>query len=126
MTIGDTYYLHSVQAVEDCEVLMIPIPSFNALLEDNVFCRFYVDALTKKLYIASNKSKYLTTLSAKDRFLQHIRSEAIGNTFIIPFTLAELAKQLGMTDRHLRRVMGELKSKEIIEVVKNKIYLKED
>lgn len=123
---GDAYYIHSVRAVEDCEVLMIPLRSFNALLEDNLFCQFYIDSLTKKLYVSTNKSKYLSTLSAKDRFLEHLRNEAIGNTFIIPTTLGELAKQLGMTDRHMRRVMNELKSKEIIEVIKNKIYLKED
>ncbi len=122
---GETYYIHSVQAIDDCEVLMIPISRFNLLLDDTTFSKFYIDNLTKKLYVASNKSKYLTTLSAKDRFIQHIENESKNGVFHIDYTLAELAKQLGITSRHLRRVMNDLKENDVITTDKSNIYLKE-
>lgn len=122
---SEEQYYHTVKAIEKCEVIAIPKSRYDQLITDPIFSNFYIQNLTRKLHKASIKSKYTITLSAKDRFIQFLRDNQVGNVYTLTTTYADLAKFIGVTSRHLRRIMSELKKDEIIEVVKKDIILKE-
>lgn len=128
--IGDLEYskksphLHSVVACEDIDALLLPIENMNILLNDIIFCRYYILNLTKKLNLTSKKSTELNTLSAKERFLHYLEVETENNIYKIKNTFEELASKLGMSSRHLRRVINELKEENIIEVNQKTITIK--
>ncbi len=119
-------YIHTVIAQEKVQALLIPADKMIGLLNDVSFCRFYISNLSKKLNISSKKSKDLTTLTAKERFMNHISSEAVNREYIVLHTYEDLSKQLGTSSRHLRRIITELKEENIIDVSLKSIIIKED
>jgi CRP-like cAMP-binding protein len=121
-----TPYVHTVIAKEKVQALLIPIEKMASLLNDIMFCRFYISNLSKKLNISSKKSKDLTTLTARERFLNHVYSKAVDKEYIVHQTYEELAKQIGTSSRHLRRIITELKEENIIDVSSKSIKIKED
>ncbi len=121
-----TPYVHTVIAKEKVQALLIPIEKMIGLLNDVTFCRFYILNLSKKLNISSKKSKDLTTLTAKERFMNHISSEAVDREYTVLHTYEELAKRVGTSSRHLRRIISELKEESIIDVSSKSIIIKED
>lgn len=104
--------LHSVTALTPCVVLAIPKSVFEREMMENVaFLRFVCERLAGKLHQSSKNYSRSMLYPVKSRFcyyLLQLSEEAEADIF--PVKMIEAAQYLGITDRHLRRILGELEA----------------
>lgn len=102
--------LHSVRALTPCAVLAIPQPLFEKEMMEHVpFLKFVSTSLAEKLYSSSINYSRSMLYPVKSRFCHYLlllSDEMESDRF--PVKMIEAAQYLGITDRHLRRILTEL------------------
>lgn len=108
--------LHSVKALCPCVVLAIPKVVFEQEMMENVaFLRFVCERLAGKLHHSSKNYSRSMLYPVKSRFCYYLlQLSEETESDIIPVKMIEAAQYLGITDRHLRRILGELESEEML------------
>lgn len=107
-----------VYALKRCEVLSIPTLLLRASYLDNVmFMRFLMDHIVKK-YDADQKNNIgNTNISVNEKFYRYLIMHRTSdyNTVVLNENLCDIAGHLGVTYRHLSRIIKELEDGKIIE-----------
>ena len=110
-------YIDSVVAIGHATLLSIPVETVNSKLINSIpFLQFLCTSLTKKLVAHSNnysRSMLYRKKNHLSRYLVNL-SEAM-HTNVVPFVTAEVSQYLGITDRHLRRLLTEYVEEGVLE-----------
>ena len=136
--LGDLEYISSsgiysnVEAIKDSYLLAMPRDVVDDNAKDN--CKFYEmisKFLGQKLRKTSKKYTEMILYPLKNRIATYIYELAGDEALIEGFRQGEVALSYGISDRHLRRILGELeeegiiaKKRGVIEVL-NRSLLKE-
>ncbi|WP_028561034.1 Crp/Fnr family transcriptional regulator [Paenibacillus pinihumi] len=113
-------YLHTAIAAIPTDILLIPLEIMQTHLTKSVsFLMFMCSSITEKLMKSSIKNARSLLYPARNKLCKYMlqMSEKSGIPFI-PFINKDIASTLGISDRHLRRLLGEL--------IEEKIVLKEN
>lgn len=104
--------LHSVTALSPCVVLAIPKSVFEREMMENVaFLRFVCRRLAGKLHQSSKNYSRSMLYPVKSRFCYYLlQLSEETESDIFPVKMIEAAQYLGITDRHLRRILSELEA----------------
>lgn len=130
---NDCPFLHSVQADE--KVVSITIPRhvfFNQMMNNLAFVQLLCKRFANKAYISSKKHSSAMLYSNKERLAHYIIKQVqdIAPQIILPvhgrqacidFHTSDVAQYLGITARHLRRVLAELEDEGLIKRSGNKV-----
>lgn len=115
--LNDCAFLHSVQAEEHTVAINIPRHVFLKDMMQNVaFLQFLCRRLANKIYMSSQKHSSAMLYPIKSRLERYIisQTEAAGRYEII-FKTDEAAQYLGITSRHLRRVLSDIEAEGLIQ-----------
>lgn len=110
-------YLHTVVAAVPTEILLIPLEVMNAHLTQSVsFLMFMCSSITEKLMKSSIQNARSLLYPARNKLCKYIlQTSELFETPIISFVSKDVASMLGISDRHVRRLLHELINKEIIQ-----------
>ncbi|AKG33601.1 Crp/Fnr family transcriptional regulator [Paenibacillus durus] len=116
--------LHSVMAVTPTVTLSIPKQIFYKEMMRDQFLLFLCENLSKKLYVSSMNYSRAMLYSVKSRFCHYIlqlSDEIEYNT--ISLKIGETAQYLGITERHLHRIIKEYEKKGIIKQIYQRVSI---
>lgn len=118
--LGDIEYiqgidsLHSVEAETRATLISIPLTDVQAHLSSNVaFYRMICNNLVSKLYKTSSEYSRALLYPAKNRFASYLldRMNADG---IVVLNAGEAAQNLGITTRHMSRIITAMEQDQIL------------
>lgn len=121
----DSLYFHSVEAIDDCTYLAVPLSLIKAHYSgDTGFYRFICENMAAKMKRTSVRYSQTLLYPLKNRLADFILdlSERQASDQITIRT-EDLAEYFAVTVRHLRRVLSELEQASVIERSKNQIRL---
>ena len=108
--------LHDVCAATNLTVLAIPRKLFNELMSTSLpFAQLVSKLLANKIYQASMQHSTSMLYPLRCRLSRYLleESQATGS-MTIPIRMVALAQELGASDRHLRRVLNDLRQEGIV------------
>lgn len=121
-----------VEARENCEVLIYRYDNIHTKCKPN--CKFHSllneslpELILNKVIDLNMRVELLTKRSTRDKLLGYftlLSTRALNKTFMLPFSLTDLADYLSVDRSAMMREMKLLKEEGIIEKNKNKITLK--
>jgi len=118
-------FLHSVQA--DDRVTAITIPSatfFSDMMQCLPFLQLLCRRFASKIYQSSQKHSSAMLYHIKNRLARYIvKLVEISNNPVITLRTEEAAQYLGITARHLRRVLGDFESEGLLHRTGTKITI---
>ena len=99
--------IENLQAISDCELVIIDRKAFNALIEKNQsFKNFYIKALEYNYITIEDRVFSLIEKSAEERFEWMSRNQL---RFIQEVPVMYTASMLGITPRHLSRLRNKFR-----------------
>ncbi|MFE4714219.1 Crp/Fnr family transcriptional regulator [Paenibacillus sp. NPDC056722] len=103
-------YLHTVIAAVPTEILRIPLEIMNSTLTRSVpFLMFMCSSITEKLMRSSIQNARSLLYPARNKLCKYLlQTSELFETPVIFFVSKEVASMLGISDRHLRRLLNEL------------------
>ncbi len=117
-SIDSARYRCDAIASEQSELLQVPTAALRQLLDaDREFAREWVALLARQLRAARTRVERLSLKSAADRVRHLLVSEGRGARceLVIPGTLKDLARYLGITHEALYRTLSTMEREGIIE-----------
>lgn len=116
------------QAVKDSEVLFFDKETiFQKLKKDPTVAKFFLNLLARKCLTLSNRIESLGLRTVRQRLIQYLLSRCSGELkclIELKMKKGELAKVLGTISETLSRNLKQLQEEGLIEVKRNKIYIK--
>lgn len=118
-------YLHSVRASVPTAALFLPLPVVAELMEHSPpFLRFMLQALNAKVMIVSKYSSNSRLYGTKCSFCRFLYEQKLRlNSDLIPILMKQAAIYIGVSERHLRRIVRELEADGLIEKQPRKIRI---
>lgn len=118
-------FLYSVQAEGPVTAIAIPRDIFfNEMMGHLAFTQLLCQRFANKAYISSKKHSSAMLYSNKERLAHYIIKRLEDNpSQSIDFLTSEVAQYLGITARHLRRVLAELEDEGLIKRDGNQIWV---
>lgn len=115
--INGSTYMHTTKA--DTKVTAIFIPRkmfFSDLAEQSCFLRYMLGAVTAKLTGHSAVFSSFRLYNVRDRLCRYIldRQDKLGKD-VIPFSVRQTAAYIGLSERHLRRIVAAMQDEGLIE-----------
>jgi CRP/FNR family putative post-exponential-phase nitrogen-starvation transcriptional regulator len=109
-------YLHTVVAAVPTEILRIPLEVMNTHLTQSVsFLMFMCSSITAKLMKSSIQNARSLLYPARNKLCKYIlQTSELFETPMISFVSKDVASMLGISDRHVRRLLYDLIDQEII------------
>ncbi len=118
--LGDIEYirgvgaLHSVRAETDATLIGIPIADVQKYLSSNIsFYRMICNNLVEKLYQTSGEYSRALLYPAKNRFARYLL-DRMDEDNLVRFSSGEAAQNLGITARHMSRLISALEREQIL------------
>lgn len=106
--------LHSVMADTDATLIAIPIADVHKHLSSNIaFYRMICNNLVEKLYKTSGEYSRALLYPAKNRFARYLL-DRMDDKCLVRFSSGEAAQNLGITARHMSRLISELEREGIL------------
>lgn len=113
--LNDCPSLHSVHAVGRVAALSIPrAVFFGEMMNHLPFVQMLCKGFAAKLYDTSSKHSRDMLYPLKSRLARHILARAPSATGVLPLDMEETSQYLGISPRHLRRVLAELEESKIL------------
>lgn len=108
--------LYNVNVVEPTVVIVIPRSVFfRMVMEDRIFLKIMCEKFAKKLYSSSKNYSQKMLYPVKQRIRKFLVEQTqIQRTLNIKYKSRELAQKLGITERHLRRILNEIEEEGMI------------
>lgn len=125
--LGDIEYFtntpiyHNVEAITEVYLLGISIDMMDELKENIDFYKYLCELLCLKLSKSSRRNAESLLYSAKSQicnYLYHKTSEGYSE---IQISIIKTSRQFGISERHLRRILDELRDAQIIERFRGQI-----
>ena len=126
--IGDVEFIqekniyHNVEAITECMLIAIPISKINEITISDKLYRLLSKNICNKLIKTSKKFSQVVLYPIKNRLVTCL-IEISDENIINNFKTQEIADYLGVTLRHVRRVLGELYTENIIKKQEHSIYI---
>jgi CRP/FNR family transcriptional regulator, putaive post-exponential-phase nitrogen-starvation regulator len=126
--IGDVEFIqqkniyHNVEAITECTLIAIPINKIHDITISDELYRLLSKNICDKLIKTSKKFSQVMLYPIKNRLVTCL-IEIIDGNRINNFKTQEIADFLGVTPRHVRRILGELYTENIIEKQGQSIYI---
>ena len=119
--------LHDVCADTDLVILAVTAKLFYQLMEENLpFVQLVCGLLAKKAYQSSKQHSTTMLYPLRCRLGRYLMNEAqAADSNIITIQMLSLAKELGTSDRHLRRVLQDLIQLHIIDKKQRRITIRD-
>lgn len=119
-------YFHSVVALTPCTYLAIPVKMIDAHFSHNInFYRFICENMASKMKRTSARYSRSILYPLKNRLADFLLEQAERqDTGAITVQTEQIAEYLGVTSRHLRRVLAALEEEGVIIRAKETITLK--
>ena len=120
-----TEYIHSVRASVQTAALFLPLPVVTELMDQSPpFLRFMLQALNAKVLIVSKYSANSRLYGTKCSFCRFLYEQKLRmNSDLIPLQMKQAAIYIGVSERHLRRIVRELEAEGLIEKQPRKIRI---
>lgn len=120
-----TGYIHSVRASVKTSMLFLPMPVVSELMEQSPpFLRFMLQALNAKVMIVSKYSSNSRLYGTKCSFCRFLYEQRLRmNTDVIPVVMKQAAIYIGISERHLRRIVRELEGEGLIQKLPRQIRI---
>lgn len=118
--IGDAEFIqnkklcHNVEALTECLLISIPTRKIYDITIQSELYYFLSRNISDKLLKTSKRFSLATIYPIKNRLVTHLVKISDKNR-INNFKTKEIADRLGVTPRHMRRILGELYAENIIE-----------
>lgn len=108
--------LHDVCAASDLVTLAIPKKVFSELMRSNLpFVQLVCQLLADKIYKGSMQQSSSLLYPLPCRLSRYLLNEAqTANSLTIEIHMYTLAQELGISDRHLRRILNDFKQEGIL------------
>ncbi|MFV0394086.1 MAG: Crp/Fnr family transcriptional regulator [Coprobacillaceae bacterium] len=108
--LNDCEALYNVRAIQPTTVIVIPRDVFfRIVMEDRVFLKMMCEKFAKKLYSSSTNYSQKMLYSVKQRLCKYLVEQIVKQeTSSIRFKGKEVSQKLGISERHLRRVLNEM------------------
>lgn len=118
-------YLHYVYADTDVKLLKIPANLVNKQLASYVpFLHFVIDNTFEKLLNHSTYFSDARLYGSKARLVKYILDVSYRlNAKEIPFIIEDVAPFIGVSERHLRRIIKDLENEKLIEKKYRKLQI---
>ncbi|WP_336760217.1 Crp/Fnr family transcriptional regulator [Paenibacillus sp. USHLN196] len=109
-------YLHTAVAVVPSTILLIPLEIVHSHLTHSVsFLSHMCTVLTDKLMKSSVKNARSLLYPAKNKLCKYILQTADKlESLTIPFVMKDISSIMGISDRHIRRLLSHLVEEQII------------
>ncbi|WP_145147756.1 Crp/Fnr family transcriptional regulator [Paenibacillus xylanexedens] len=109
-------YLHTAVAVVPSTILLIPLEIVNSHLTKSVsFLSHMCTVLTDKLMKSSVKNARSLLYPAKNKLCKYIlQTSEKFESATIPFVMKDISSMMGISDRHIRRLLSDLAQEQII------------
>lgn len=126
--IGDVEFIqqksiyHNVEAITECILVAIPIIKIHEITISDELYRLLSKSICDKLIKTSKKFSQVILYPIKNRLVTCL-IEISDKNRINNFKTQEIADYLGVTARHVRRILGELYAEKIIEKQGQSIYI---
>lgn len=122
--IYDRGALNSIDLLEDCEFLVIPIKYCrDEMLKDNVFLRCITYHLAQTLYSFERNMSNMTSFTLENKITSYILSIETDHRFVLELNI--LPDFFSITYRHFLRIIKKLCDDNIIERQSSHFYIKD-
>lgn len=113
---GRAASLHNIVSTPNTIILKIPAKVVRTRLNSHVpYLNFICVKLTEKLMNTSSNYSKALLLPAKNKLARYITEQfELTQHYDIPFSVKRVSETLGISDRHLRRLIQELEKNELI------------
>lgn len=120
-----TGYIHSVRASMKTAALFLPLSVVTELMENSPpFLRFMLQALNAKVMIVSKYSSNSRLYGTKCSFCRFLYEQKLRlNSDLIPILMKQAAIYIGVSERHLRRIVREMEEEGLIEKLPRQIRI---
>lgn len=110
-------YIHSVTATVATTLLFFPHAALDELMDGSTaFLRYMLHALNEKVLMVSFYSSSTRLYGKKYCFCRYLYEQQQRlKTPLIPLNMKQAAIYIGVSERHLRRIIGELEQECLIE-----------
>ncbi|HCZ39768.1 Crp/Fnr family transcriptional regulator [Brochothrix thermosphacta] len=117
--------LHNVVAVPNTVILKFPLHLINSNLNKNVtFLNFMCQKLTEKLLITSANYSTALLLSSKNKLAKYLINETeLNQSTTFSFSVKRISEVLGVSERHLRRLLNEFEKDHLLLKVKKNVTI---
>lgn len=121
----DSGYIHSVRASVKTAALFLPLSVVAELMDDSPpFLRFMLRAMNAKVMIVSRYSSNSRLYGLKCSFCRFLYEQKLRlNSDLIPILMKQVAIYIGVSERHLRRIVQELEEAGLIEKLPRQIRI---
>lgn len=120
-----TGYIYSVRASMRTAALFLPLSVVTELMENSPpFLRFMLHALNAKVMIFSKYSSHSRFYGTKCSFCRFLYEQKLRlNSDLIPILMKQAAIYIGISERHLRRIVREMEEEGLIEKLPRQIRI---
>ena len=121
---GDHDYDFSIEAEEDCSLLILTPDIFKTLFNASFAFKTYVfNMLAQKLIMSMETIEMLTFISIEERVIEYLKQNADKNGEI-KTTHEKMAVDLGTSREVITRQLGRMAEKDMLRIERGKIILK--